>query len=88
MTKVLASFFNVERSESKKRRRKNCLHGDVAVIDKDLLGEEVSTNGGLVLVGELLVHILVHEGCLADTLTEKEKKREKKVESRNEKRRR
>ncbi len=43
------------------------LHGDEAVLNHDLLGQEVSTNGGLVLVAELAVHILVHKRCLADT---------------------
>lgn len=43
------------------------LHGDDAVVDHDLLCEEISTDGGLVLVGELLVDVLVHERGLADT---------------------
>jgi hypothetical protein len=30
----------------------------------DLFCEEVSSNGGLVLVGELLVHVLIHQGGL------------------------
>ena len=33
----------------------------------DLLGQEISADGGLVLVGELLVHVLVHERRLANT---------------------
>lgn len=43
------------------------LHGDDAVVDHDLLCEEIGADGGLVLVGELLVHVLVHERSLADT---------------------
>ena len=43
------------------------LHGDISVVNVDLFCQEVSANGGLVLVGELLVHILVHEGGLAHT---------------------
>ena len=41
------------------------LHSHQAVINHHLLGQEISTNGSLVLVGELLVDILVHQGCLA-----------------------
>jgi len=37
------------------------LHGHEAIIDKNLLGQEVGSDGGLVLVAELLVHILVHQ---------------------------
>ena len=33
----------------------------------NLFGQEISTNSGLVLIGELLVHILVHERRLANT---------------------
>jgi hypothetical protein len=33
----------------------------------NLLGQEISADGGLVLVRELLVDILVHKRCLADT---------------------
>jgi len=43
------------------------LHSHKFVLKHHLLGKEVSTNSGLVLVGELLVHVLVHERCLADT---------------------
>ena len=45
------------------------LHGDNSVINVDLLGQEVGTNGGLVLVAEATVDVLVHEGGLADTVT-------------------
>ncbi len=31
----------------------------------DLFCEEVRSNGGLVLVGELLVHVLIHQGGLS-----------------------
>jgi len=41
------------------------LHGHQAVIHHHLLGQEVSTNSSLVLVGELFVDILVHQGGLA-----------------------
>jgi len=44
------------------------LHRDVALVDVDLLGEEVGANGGLVLDAELAVDVLVHEGRLADTV--------------------
>ena len=43
------------------------LHGDVAVLDKDFFCQEVGADGGLVLDGELAVHILVHERRLSDT---------------------
>lgn len=43
------------------------LHRHETVIDKYFLGEKVGTNSGLVLVGELFVHILVHERSLANT---------------------
>ena len=42
-----------------------CLHGDQAVVDLDLLGQEIGSYRGLVLATELLVDILVHEGRLA-----------------------
>lgn len=43
------------------------LHRHETVIDKYFLGEKVGSNSGLVLVGELFVHILVHKRCLANT---------------------
>jgi hypothetical protein len=43
------------------------LHGNKAVLNHHLLGQEVSTDSGFVLVAELLVHVLVHEGGLACT---------------------
>ena len=36
------------------------LHCHCLVINLDLLGEEVSPDGGLVLLGELPLHVLVH----------------------------
>ena len=41
------------------------LHSDETVIDVDLLRQEVRADGGFVLVAELLVHVLVHQRCLA-----------------------
>ena len=41
------------------------LHGDQPVVHHDFLGQEVSSDGGLVLVTELLVDVLVHQGRLA-----------------------
>ena len=38
----------------------SCLHCDQSVVHHHLLSEEVCSNGGLVLRGELLVHVLVH----------------------------
>ena len=35
------------------------------MVEHHLLGEEVGANGGLVLVAELLVDILVHQGGFA-----------------------
>ncbi len=43
------------------------LHGDRSVVDEDFLGKEVRANGGLVLVGEFLIHVLVHQGRFADS---------------------
>ena len=43
------------------------LQGDELLVNHDLLGEEVSPNGGLVSAAELSVDILVHQGSLADT---------------------
>ena len=49
------------------------LHCDEAVVDLDLLGEEVGANGGFVLTAELLVNELVHEGGLADPVSGRRK---------------
>lgn len=43
------------------------LQGDELIVDHDLLGEEISTDGGLVLIAEALVHVLVHQRGLAHT---------------------
>lgn len=43
------------------------LHRHELVVQHDLLREEVRANGCFVLVGELLVHVLVHQRRLADT---------------------
>jgi len=43
------------------------LQGHKTVVDHDLLGEEISTDGGTVLVRELLVHVLVHQRSLSHT---------------------
>lgn len=43
------------------------LHGHSAIIDLDLLGQEVGADGGLVLVAELFVDILVHQRGLSDS---------------------
>jgi len=37
------------------------LHRDDPVVDHHLFGQEISANGCLVLVGELLVDVLVHQ---------------------------
>ncbi len=47
--------------------RHEYLHGDKTIIDHDFLGEEISANSCFVLVAEFLVHILVHQGCFANT---------------------
>lgn len=41
------------------------LQGHELIVNHDLLREEISTNGSLVLCRELLVDILVHKGRLA-----------------------
>ena len=41
------------------------LHRDQPVVNHHLLGEEVSPDGGLVLVAELFVHVLVHQRRLS-----------------------
>jgi len=43
------------------------LEGHKTIIDHNFLGQEISTNGGTVLVRELLVHVLVHQGSLSHT---------------------
>lgn len=43
------------------------LEGDKLVVDHDLFRQEISTDSGLILTGEALVHILVHKGGLSDT---------------------
>ncbi|RUS30123.1 hypothetical protein BC938DRAFT_479821 [Jimgerdemannia flammicorona] len=50
------------------RERDTYLHRHEPVIDHYLLRQEVGTNGGLILVAELLVHILVHQRRLADAV--------------------
>ena len=45
------------------------LHCDQPVVYIHFLGQEISANGGLVLVAELLVHVLVHERSLAHPAT-------------------
>lgn len=42
-------------------RRGPHLNSDELVVNHDLLGQEISTNGGLVLAAEALVDVLVHE---------------------------
>ena len=42
------------------------MHGYKLVVDHHFLGEEISTDGRLVLVAELLIHVLVHQRRLAD----------------------
>lgn len=37
------------------------LHGDQFVIDLHFFGQEIRSNGRFVLVGELLVHVLIHQ---------------------------
>ena len=43
------------------------LQSDKLVVNHDFLREEISADGGLVLVAEPLVNVLVHERRLADT---------------------
>jgi hypothetical protein len=42
------------------------LHSNYPIVDHDLFGKEIGTDGRFVLIGELLVDILVHEGSLSD----------------------
>jgi len=48
------------------------LKGDKTIINHDFLGEEISTDCCTVLVGELLVHVLVHERSLTHTAITKD----------------
>ena len=41
------------------------LQGHGAILNLDLLGQEIGTDGGLILGAKLLVDVLVHEGRLA-----------------------
>jgi hypothetical protein len=50
------------------RTSRTNLHGNKAVVDHDLLCEEVGTDSSLVLVAEALVDVLVHEGGLSDAV--------------------
>lgn len=75
---------NKKRTQRHKKQRNNdlhgllsrpaYLHGHEAIIDKNLLGQEVGTDSGLVLIAELFVNILVHQRCLSDTICENKKK--------------
>lgn len=42
------------------------LHCDHTIVDDHLFGEEIGTDRRLVLVGEALVHVLVHQRRFAD----------------------
>lgn len=42
------------------------LHGNEPIVDHHFFGQEIGADGRLVLVGELLVDILVHQRRLAD----------------------
>jgi len=44
------------------------LHGHQAILDENLLGQEIGSDSGLVLVAELFVHILVHQGRLSHSI--------------------
>jgi hypothetical protein len=57
------------------------LQSDKLVVNHHFLGEEVGTDGGLVLTRESLVHILVHQRRLADAV--KEERRETGSEKRD-----
>ena len=43
------------------------LHGDKTILNHDFFRQKVSTNGGLVLVVKLLVHILNHKRSFPNT---------------------
>lgn len=43
------------------------LHCDKTIIYKNFFGQEVSTNSSLVLIRELFVYILIHQGRFANT---------------------
>ena len=49
-----------------RQKRGTYLQGDQSVIHLDLLGEEVCPNRCLILVGELLSDILIHQRSFAD----------------------
>lgn len=42
------------------------LEADLGVVDGNVLGEEIGADGGLVLVGELLVDVLANNGSLTN----------------------
>lgn len=44
------------------------LHGDQPVIHHHLLGEEVSSNSGLILITKFIIHILIHQRGLANSV--------------------
>jgi hypothetical protein len=48
------------------------LHGHKPVIHGNLLSKEVSADGGLVLIAELLVDILIHQRGLSHTAIQQE----------------
>jgi len=55
-----------QRKLNARERKEADLQCEEAVVDLDLLGEEIGANGGLVLVAELPVDVLVHQRRLAD----------------------
>lgn len=48
------------------------LHGDQSVIHHHLFGQEVSSNSGLILITEFIIHILIHQRGLANSVREKQ----------------
>lgn len=66
-TLLAGSIPNLKSEKNMRGLRIVDLHGHETIINHDFFGQEISANGGFVLVGEFRVHKLVHQGCFADT---------------------
>lgn len=50
------------------------LHGDQSVVHHHLLSQEVGSDCGLILIAELIIHILVHQRGLPNSVKDKRDK--------------
>lgn len=48
------------------------LHGDQSVVHHHLFSQEVSSDCGLILITELIIHILVHQRGLPNSVKDKQ----------------